>query len=270
MTDNLEAESMKLLTRIIRQYSHFCHSMIIEVKNSEQLSISGFAGLEKAQLSVYHINRASNMLETLLGFDRGMDELSFQSFNIMTMMDKMCKTLTDLLSAQLDFSIKCTYSLESKDSSIEVDQSRLELIIFNILYYCFNATALASPRQLQIEMHIHEDADNFFISVTDTNAPPLRNRADLLIFDDPEAISNSERTALLVNFDTVSLFLAKKLAIQTNYELSYTRVRESNRYIIRIPKHIPRTVTNGFAEYETNTNILMQCFAGILLHLNQE
>lgn len=269
MNSHLESESMRLLTHIIRQYSHFCHSMIIDVKNSEQLSLSGFSGLDKAQLAIYHINRASNMIETFLGFNRSTGELSLQSFNVKQIIGRMCETITSLLSGKFDFSLKCTYSLRNAVSTIEVDQSRLELIIFNILYYCFNKTSLADSQPPQVKIHVHENTGDFVISVTDSNVPPLSDPSDLLVFDDSEDTDDDDSMPLYLNLNTVSLLLTKKLALQTKYQFDYKRLKTSNQYIIKIPKNIS-AVAKEFAIYETNTSNLLQSFADILLHFYQE
>jgi len=270
MNKFLESESIKILTQTIRQYSQFGQSCINMVKNTEQLSVSAFAELENARYSIYHINRASNTLESFLGIDRTAEELLYQNYAVKDLMEKIREAISQLLSPSIKFSIDCTYSLKEEEASICIDQTRLVLIIFNTLYYCFDKVIADPSRTPEFVIHVRETDPNFIISITDVNAPEPLNPWDLQIFRKLTPTQAQLCSHVPVDFGTVSLLLAKKLALKTSCKFDYKRVKHSNRYILTVPKKASHYAVYDAIEYQLNINTLLQSFADILIRTNRE
>lgn len=265
MSNSVNTESIRLLTKIIKQHTRMCNSIISKIQESEHLSVDSFSRLNQAKHASLHISRATNMLEYLLGLGRSADELLFETFDIKQLATHMSRTIEDTLSGFVNLSISCTYKLKKSSETITVDQTRLELIIFNILYYCLNNPVIDINNQCTIELNITESPEDYIFRIKNIDVPPLKNPFDKLILSDSEDMADSSFTA---NLNTVSLLVARKLADGTKYKMSYKRYRGENRYELAIPKQNKRSATNEPILYQTNTYALLETFSDIFLKLS--
>ncbi len=267
MNNSVNTESIKLLTRIIMQHSRMCNSIVSEIQETEHLSVEGFSRLNQAKYASLHITRVANMLEYLLGFGRNAVDLRPETFDIRQLSSLMCRTIADTLSGLVNLSIYCTYKLKKSSETITVDRTRLELIIFNILYYCLNNPVIDMNSQCTIELNITENPDNHIFRIKNIDAPPPSNPFDKVILSDSDDAPDCSFTLKL---NSVSLLVAKRLAESTNYKMSYKRYRSENRYDLIIPKQNQNSTTNGTIIYQPNIYILSETFSDMHLKLSKD
>lgn len=267
MNNSITTESIRLLTKIIKHHTRMCNSIISEIQETEHLSVDGFSKLNQTKYASLHISRATNMLEQLIGLGRNTGDLRFETFNIRQLTANMSQTIENTLSSIVNLSILCTYKLKKSSETIIVDRTRLELIIFNILYYCLNSPVIDITNQYTMELNISETPEDYIFRIKNIDAPPLENLFDKIILSGSDEMPDHSFTAKL---NTVSLLVAKRLAEDANYKINYKRYNGSNHYNLTIPKLNERSAANGAIIYQTNTYMLEETFSDLFLKFKRD
>lgn len=275
MKKSFENDCVTLLSQSIREHALLSHSMIVDVQNNEQLSVTNFTKLDKAQLSILNINRSSNILSTLFGFTRDESHLLYQPFVIEEILHNMCETLSTVLSSIPNLSITYSLSLEDEFSTAVIEHSRFDLIIFNIIHYCLKDTFLNSEDIRKIEIRASETLHNFVFSIYDFDSKPIDNPFDLLAFNNKAPSAYDDSFSNAANLGAVSLIVAKRLATLSKYRIQYKHLKNTNRYSIIVPKKVSAgTVYSGTTHYnstyETDKTRLLETFSDILLNFCEE
>ena len=258
MLNPIDAESIKLLTLLIRQHNSFCHSIINEIQNSERLSVSGFDKLDKTRLSIFGISHSATTIDVLLSSDSDFQNRSLYSYEIHQLLDTVSAAVTNILRPFYKPLISCSYRLADENSTVTVDRTAFELIIFNILNYCFRK----SNRKCRTEMRVKETKKSFIISIFNTNAPEVPQLFSKAIESLPGIFSTTTDT------DSIYLISAQRIAESAMYRLRYKHLKGTNLYSITIPKQVV-AVARDAEIYEINRELLLECFADTILHFSK-
>ena len=262
-----EAESARILTQTIREYTRLSHFMINDVQNTEQISVNGFSKLDKARLSLFHVTRSTNLLSSLLGIDHNFNELHFCSFNAAQLGETLCKTISDTLSTMPEFSLNFISTLTDDSSPLTADMHSLELIIFNIIYYCL-ADAIPNPKSaIRLELRLFESENDYTFSLKQFGAARINNPFDLLIFENDDIGTLTEERFFSANLATISLMVANNLLHRADSHIVYQRVRGTNLYSFSLNKHISQPIANELILYEPDMSLIFETFSDILLKL---
>ncbi len=259
---DIAKESIRLLIKTSKQYLRINNSLISDIQCTEPLSVQGFSKLDRGGLVNAHISRSLNMMEFLMGFGRSTDELNYKCFDIRQMTESLKETVENILSACVNLSIECSYKLKKSSDNITVDRDRLELIVYNIIYYCLGIPDFDAEHKKKIEFRVTEKEGEYVFTVKNIDVPLSRNAFERYIFSDSVETDN---VPVLSGMDMASLLLAKKLAESTNYKINFRRNKNSSYYSLIIPKAAPVTVFSEIISFTPDISFVYETFSDILL-----
>ena len=232
---------------------------------NESLSVFGMRHVNLLKHSLFQMNRMFNVIEYLASADSSWEEQKIETFDIERLLDEIVNrfylTVSDYTEVNIDWqaTLKGSYS-------IDINKSKFELAILNLLYCCLKKNPDIKSRPLKIHISATENKERIVFHVRDNKKPLSQDIIDSindLSVPSLEEISDQSFKTLV----SLSLRVAYKSVREMGGELTYTPLKSGNRFDISLPKFVPqaRMSFRSPSHYTPTYSYYNEVFADVIL-----
>lgn len=231
MQKTFEVDNFNMLINSIKQYVRLCHTSIESLQTTESLSVDGFAALQSAKKSILQINRIANLFEYLLMFDDFDHDYISESFDINEMTSEMVRSLNKRMLSHLNAEMRFSTKIQ-RHMLIQINRTKFELLIFNILYCCIKNNILTSMPPTKISLYLTEDR-KFYIFHIRSNGISMPTKLIERILNNTEPIQTFDSSS---SPSALGLAIAKKLIDSAGGRIKFSALKSSCRFDIYFPQ----------------------------------
>ena len=260
---NFEADTLiKTLFESFPGSIFMAHTALTQLRSNEYLSPAGLLNTKTILFCHRHLNHLYQLIEYLASEPELPGTFKTSSFDSENLLTEITSEFTKTISGYSLATVSCCSKLK-KPHPVQINKSKFETVILNLLYCCLKTTDLSDADKPKLNLSVGETAKNIVFHIRSNS---LGDNSEFItrFLSEPDFCKTDiySQDAVLA----ASLEIASRFVRESEGRLTYKVLKSGCRFDLTLPK-FPRTPSKSLNDvriFIPKTKIYEETFAELI------